>query len=97
MPSQGQRFTPSNQGKTAVSFNKPSASGAQDQTTTSIPVTKHPTRLHCICAACGHQGSALVYLDKVSKLRCKKCGSRDSIIASRDSASRGWSRRRLGK
>jgi len=75
---------------------KPQHPAAQDQTA-AIPVRKYPTRLHCICAACGHQGSALVFLDKPPKLKCKKCGSRDVIVASRDNASRTWSRRRLGK
>lgn len=58
---------------------------------------KFPTRLHCICSRCGHQGSANIFLDQVSKLKCKACGCRDVVVAGRDNASRSWSRRRLGK
>lgn len=79
-----------------MSFNKPQRQPAQDQTTERRGC-KYPTRLHCICAVCGHQGVASIFLDQVNKLKCKKCGSRDSIIAGRDNASRSWSRRRLGR
>jgi hypothetical protein len=49
-----------------------------------------------VIRTCGHQGTVSIFLDKVPKLRCAKCGNRNPIICSRD-RSRVWSGQRRGR
>jgi hypothetical protein len=58
-------------------------------------IRRFPTKLHIRCT-CGHQGTVSIFLDKVPKLRCTKCGNRNPIICSRD-RSRVWSGQRRGR
>lgn len=58
-----------------------------------VPIIRYPTRLHCRCAACGHQGQVKAFLDKPLRLVCTKCGSRDGIVVTRDRL-RVWAKMR---
>ena len=77
---------------------KTSAQDAQDQTV--IPVTRYPTRISIVCGQCAHSATISIFLDQTSRLRCKRCNSRDALVIERD-ASRsktiGWLRQRSGK
>jgi hypothetical protein len=63
---------------------------------TAPAIRRYPTKLHIICSACGHQAQVHTFLDKPLRLKCRQCGSRDAIVATRDRL-RIWSRQRRGK
>ena len=61
-----------------------------------VTVRRFPTRLHLRCLGCLHEAQAKLFLEQVQRLRCKRCGSRNVTVISRDRLA-AWSRRRQGK
>jgi hypothetical protein len=52
--------------------------------TDAVTVRKYPTRPHCRCPQCGHQGQVKAFIDRPPKLKCSRCGSRDAVVVDRD-------------
>jgi Zn finger protein HypA/HybF involved in hydrogenase expression len=64
--------------------------------TDAVTIKRYPTRLHLRCASCQHEAQVSLFLEQVKRLRCRKCGSRNVTVISRDRLA-AWSRRRHGK
>jgi hypothetical protein len=59
-------------------------------------IKRYPTRLNVVCRTCGRQAQAVVFLDQVQLLKCRKCGSRNASIVERDRCQQ-WARKRQGR
>jgi hypothetical protein len=64
--------------------------------TNVVAIKRYPTRLHLRCRGCAHEGVASIFLEQVQRLRCKRCGSRNVTVISRDRLA-AWSTRRRGR
>src|SRR5258708_10628829 len=94
MPSRANEF-PRATKETVVSFNKPSATEAQDRTP-AIAITRYRTKLHLRCSGCRRQSFATIFLNEVPRLRCRECGARNPDVLSRDRLA-AWARQRRGQ
>jgi|HubBroStandDraft_6_1064221.scaffolds.fasta_scaffold393836_2 ribosomal protein S27AE len=65
-----------------------------DATGKPVEIKRYPTALDIRCPACGHTGTATIFLADASKLKCGKCGCTSPEIAGREPL-RTWAARRL--